>query len=102
MLDKLTVEDFRPAVGQPFALDLDGNGTLALELTAAATHDPDASPADAEGVRSPFTLTFKGPEDPVLPQRIYRLTHDSVGPLEIFIVPIAQDADGTTYEAIFA
>jgi hypothetical protein len=102
MLDKLTVEDFAPAVGQPFTLDLDGNGTIDLALTAAATHDPGAGPTDAAGERSPFTLTFKGPEEPLLPQRIYRVAHDAVGALEIFIVPIARDSGGTTYEAIFA
>lgn len=51
--------------------------------------------------REPFSLVFLGLREPVLPQRIYPLAHDELGELEIFLVPIAQDADGTRYEAIF-
>jgi hypothetical protein len=101
VLDRLTVDDFKPAVGEAFSLDADGAGALALTLVAARTHDPDAGPVDSSGGRSPFTLTFRGPAQPVLPQRIYRLDHDATGPLEVFIVPIANDPEGTSYEAIF-
>jgi hypothetical protein len=37
----------------------------------------------------------------VLPQRIYRLEHEQMGPLELFIVPVGPDGDGLGYEAIF-
>ena len=50
--------------------------------------------------RTPFSLFFLGPV--LLPQQIYRLTHDGFGePLDIFLVPIARDASGFTYEAVF-
>jgi hypothetical protein len=102
MLDRLTVDDFKPAVGQTFALDADDAGKLDLELVAARTHPPDGPAQDESGTRSPFNLLFRGPVDPVLPQRIYRLEHDSVGPLEVFIVPTGRDESGTSYEAVFA
>jgi hypothetical protein len=38
---------------------------------------------------------------PVLPQRIYQLHHQRLGALDIFLVPIKRDANGTTYEAVF-
>jgi hypothetical protein len=38
---------------------------------------------------------------PLLPQRIYRLEHAELDTLELFLVPIAQDASGTRYEAVF-
>ena len=37
----------------------------------------------------------------MLPQAIYGLRHADLGLLEIFIVPIAQRADGVRYQAIF-
>lgn len=102
MLDKLTIDDFRTRVGERFTLDLDGSGTLDLELTDAETHERDAGPVDASGSRSPFTIHFRGPGQPLLPQRIYRLENEALGTLELFIVPIAGDGSSTRYEAVFA
>jgi hypothetical protein len=48
-----------------------------------------------------FSLVLRGPSEPVLPQAIYGLRHAGLGLIEIFVVPIAQRADGARYEAIF-
>jgi len=48
--------------------------------------------------RAASPLVFQGGPDPPLPQRIYRVEHDELGELEIFLVPIAPDR----YEAIFS
>ena len=53
------------------------------------------------GGRDPFSLIFVGPGEPMLPQAIYALTHADLGVLEIFVVPIAGDAEGVRYQAIF-
>jgi hypothetical protein len=37
-----------------------------------------------------------------MPQRIYRLQHEELGQLELFLVPIGPDADGMCYEAVFS
>jgi hypothetical protein len=52
--------------------------------------------------RDPFRLAFLGPIEPVLPQRTYRIEHVTLGALDIFLVPIGRDDEGTSYEAIFA
>jgi hypothetical protein len=98
MLDRLTVATFTPAVGEAFTLDDDG---LALELLAARTRVPDAPPTDAAGLRTPFSLTFRGPPEPILAQRIRRLRHADLGALELFLVPIGRDGAGIRYEAVF-
>jgi hypothetical protein len=102
VLDRLTAADFAPVVGQSFAIVAENGDRVDLKLVAARAHDPDAPPADESGARSPFTLEFLGPAQPVLPQHIYRLEHPDFDPLEIFIVPVGGDEGGTTYEAIFA
>jgi hypothetical protein len=51
--------------------------------------------------RAAFSALFRGPIRPVLPQRIYRLTNETLGTLELFLVPIGPDADGMRYEAVF-
>jgi hypothetical protein len=101
VLERLTAETFAPAVGEAFVLHDDEAGRLQLELLESRLHHPDAPAADDAGARAPFSLLFLGPADPVLPQRIYRLAHDTVGEIEIFIVPVGRDESGTTYEAVF-
>jgi hypothetical protein len=101
VLDKLTVDDFRPAVGQPFSLDAGEAGTVELELVTARTIEPGAPPVDAAGRRTPFALDLRGPADQILPQATYRLDNDAVGAMEIFIVPVGRTEARTDYEAIF-
>jgi hypothetical protein len=101
VLKRLTVDTFAPAVGEVFTLDAGDVGRVELELLSAHLHEPDAPVEDASGTRAPFTLEFRGPADPMLPQHIYRLEHPALGPMEIFIVPIGRDEVGTTYEAVF-
>jgi hypothetical protein len=101
VLDKLTVEDFRPAIGQAFALDAGDAGKLELKLLEVRLIDPGAAPTDDAGNRAPFALDLRGPADPVLPQATYRLENAAVGTVEIFIVPVGRTDAGTDYEAIF-
>jgi hypothetical protein len=99
VLDRVTVDTFAPAVGTSFVLDQDAVDRL--ELEKAETLTAGAAAIDDSGRRAPFRLLFRGPPDPILEQAIYRITHDRVGALEIFIVPIGRDDAGAHYEAIF-
>ncbi len=101
-LDELTVDHFKGAVGEKFALGGDYDEKLELELVQAETLPEGSAPKDEEGKRTPFALDFRGPIEPILPQRIYHLEHGEVGALDIFIVPHGVDAGGTSYRAIFA
>jgi hypothetical protein len=51
--------------------------------------------------RSPFSLIFRGGPSPLLPQRIYRVEHETPGALDIFLVPLGPDEVGQRYEAVF-
>jgi hypothetical protein len=100
VLDAMTVDAFAAAVGAAFVIgDAD---RLELVLLEARTIAPGAPASAPDGTRNPFRLVFRGPHEPVLPQRMYRLEHDPIGPLEIFLVPITRDAESVNYEAIFA
>jgi hypothetical protein len=93
----LALLDFAACVGQPFRVDTAG-GPVELELLSADAlgREPRA------GGRRPFSLVFRGPRDPALPQGIHRLESRRLGALEIFLVPIEPDAAGSRYEAVFA
>lgn len=49
----------------------------------------------------PFSLVLAGPRAPLLPQATYALRHPALGAVEVFLVPIGQDAESTRYEATF-
>ena len=90
-LETLTVDQFRerlndrfqvaPGDGEPFEVEL-------VEVTEIA-REP--------GGRAPFSLVFQGGPSPPLEQAIYRVEHDGLGTIEIFLVPIGPDR----YEAVF-
>jgi hypothetical protein len=87
----VNAEDFAPHVDTPFAVgELE---TTLVEVRQLDVQDPE--------FRQPFTLSFRGPREPILPQGTYELSHAELGTLEIFIVPVASNEAGTTYEAVF-
>jgi len=94
-LEDLTGATFEPHIGDAFTITAEPQ---AIELVLAEV----TILADRPGGRDPFSLLFQGPPQPLLPQAIYRLEHPRLGPLEIFIVPLGQDAAGARYEAIFS
>jgi hypothetical protein len=57
-------------------------------------------PEEQQGMER-FSLIFRGPSDIFVPQNIYRLAHEQMGELDIFLVPIAPESDGFRYEAVF-
>ena len=46
-------------------------------------------------------LLFRGPREPVFPQRIHVLSSPDAGNMHIFLVPIGPDDKGMRYEAVF-
>jgi hypothetical protein len=99
VLDKLTVAEFTGQVGRTFRLTPADAPAQALVLVEA--RDLSLRTRAPGPGRAPFSLLFLGPKGPVLPQRIYPLENETLGRLEIFLVPIGADADGVKYEAIF-
>jgi hypothetical protein len=97
-LSELTLDTFRKHAGETFR-DTEAGTVLTLldveDLTPVARHVP-------EGQRAPFSLIFGGPAEPVLPQGIRPLVHDALGELALFLVPVALEADGMRYQAVFS
>ena len=85
-----TVDTFTAHLGDTFRV-----GDLDAELIEATRHGPAPT-------RQQFSLVFRGPSEPVLPQRIHPLSHPVLGAFELFLVPIGPDAGGMRYEAVFA
>jgi hypothetical protein len=94
-MQTLTLTDFSDLLQHPFPVSA-GGARLVMTLTGAT-----AVSGGIPGGRTPFSLTFRGPAQPLLPQAMYDVEHPVHGVIAIFIVPIAADAGGATYEAVF-
>jgi hypothetical protein len=94
VLESLTPDSFAPHVGETFRL-------TQLEPAPELRLDHIVTHGDTGAGRVSFSLFFVGPPEVVQPQSIYHLESE-MGPLDIFLVPIAADGDGVTYEAVFA
>ena len=97
MLEKLTLRDFFERVGERFRV-VGPDAPVVLALVEAIDLSRPGAPGSR---RSPFSLVFRGPLSPVMPQHTYPLEHPALGRLEIFLVPIGPDASGMRYEAVF-
>ena len=110
-LETLTAGDFRDHLGTPFRLtgaSPEGGGSaVSVEAELADVSENPSGPPSA--TRTPFSVVFRGPLEPVLPQGIHHVEHEQFGTLELFIVPIGPDepsAQGEAptamrYEAVF-
>lgn len=97
MLDELQSSDFRTCVDQTFRIQLTDSEPIDLALVSVTEIGQTSSP-DA---RRPFSLVFQGPASRYyLTQHVYRLEHEQLGQLDLFIVPIGPEAGRMRYEAI--
>lgn len=97
ILKELTCQTFDPLVNQPFQVALDPE-PLSINLIECKSL---SKGREAKGEREPFSLVFLGPGQPILSQRMYTLSHPSIGTIEIFLVPLGPGKSGLKYEAIF-
>ena len=91
-LQNVLASTFSAHLNTTFRL-IDGPATIGLKLVEAL----DGS--TPRNIR--FSLVFRGPQEPLLPQQIYAFEHDKLGRFDLFIVPVKRDANGLYYEAVF-
>jgi hypothetical protein len=94
-LDKVTCAQFAPCLNQDFEIVF-SDGVLPVKLSEARPLG-----VRPESIREPFALTFVIDRPLRLPQGIYKMRHGSLGEIEIFLVQVAADQSGSTFEAVF-
>ncbi|MBV9209870.1 MAG: hypothetical protein JOZ52_04540 [Acidobacteria bacterium] len=94
MTDNLHKEDFAKHLNTQFRIHFEPDISFNLELVEIT-----------EGVSNPeqeqFSLIFRGPLEKAFRQGIHRLTHEEMGELGLFLVPVDRKPDGMMYEAAF-
>ncbi len=98
-LGDLTCEQFAGCLNQTFSLECPGADALQLELIQV---EPKGRFDPERDKRQAFSLLFRGPAEPIVPQANYPLENTALGRLEIFLVPLGPDGKGgANYEAVF-
>ncbi len=96
---------FESLVGERFRVHWGPAVDEAMNLVlveAALAPDAFQPGSSAAGRRSQcFSLLFLGDVSRRLEQRLYRVVHERVGDVALFLVPVGMDADGMYYESIF-
>jgi hypothetical protein len=93
-LDLLHYEDYAAHINSKFSAQCQNGSTIELELTQV--EEKSFSPRQEQ-----FSLTFHAPLGATLEQQIFDLQHEQLGSGLMFLVPIGQDANGISYEAVF-
>ena len=100
-MTKILVVEDEPgiALGLEDDFRLEGWDVELIAVTDLGLEPPAGAPAPQ---RRPFSLIFCDRSgEPFLPQRIYAVTHPTIGRLDIFLVPIGPGEGGMRYEAVF-
>ena len=98
MAELPTEEDFRKQLGTKFGVKAESPRPFELELVDVQGWV--TRPEEQQGMER-FTLTFRGPADIYMPQNTYTLAHVEMGELAVFLVPLAPDEGGFSYQAVF-
>lgn len=88
---------FEPLLGQDFEIGDEGASVSAVLVEATNLREAQG----AGRLSRQFSLVWRGPPGRRLEQRIYPVRHPSLGTLDLFLVSIGTDAEGTRYEAVF-
>ncbi len=95
MPEQLIKSSFDPHVGSSFEIYSERNGKVKVELVEVSDH----SNEQING----FSVIFRGPLENQLYQAIYKMKHEKMGEISLFLVPILYGkTDAIYYEAVFS
>ena len=97
MMRILSLEDFARHVGESFAVTVNGSDVVFALVQA----EPLPVRPHSLAARVPFSLIFRNTAPVIFPQQIYSATHAALGTIGIFLVPVARDAEGFLYQAVY-
>jgi hypothetical protein len=98
MAAELTQEEFSRHLNTKFRINAETPQPVELELTGVLGYRPE--PNEQQGMER-FSAVFSGPPDVFLSQGVYALTHEQMGDIQLFLVPLGSEERGFNYEAVF-
>jgi hypothetical protein len=97
LLRRLSWEEAKDLAGSSFDVFPDETGSDAVRVAIVEVRNQHSTPRMIQ-----FSLIFRGPASPLLPQRTYRFRHASLGEFAFMITAIGKTAETVDYEACFS
>ena len=94
MLETWTHDQFAKHLNTDFTAQHPQHGNVTLQLV----HVSELRETPRQRM---FSLMFRGPLEQPMEQGGYPLSHAEMGSAVLFLVPVAREADGFRYEAVF-
>ncbi len=94
MLEKLNRQSFSDLLNSKFQLFISPDSTVEIELVEV--EERRSTPRQEQ-----FSVAFRVPASVPALQGVYRVKHDNLGEVELFLVPYKQEAEATYFEAFF-
>lgn len=106
MTEVLTIGHFLPLINTSFRLEVEGIGRVELVLEEVNDLGPRPDLGDFATRDRTFALIFRGcllgaERNLYLRQGTYPLEQETLGRIDMFLVPLGPDKAGMRYEAIF-
>ena len=89
-----TRKDFLESLNTKFRVFFDGEQPTEVELT-------DVSELRPKPRYEAYSLVFVAPKSIQPMQMLYRVEHDTLGMMELFLVPFEENEKGFAFEALF-
>ena len=96
MKESLSIDHFKPLLHEAFVFPVQDQEDIQFTL-----EEVNPLTQHFEEGRVPFSLIFRGPSEPAIPQGTYVLNHSKLEKLVLFLVPVATGEKGTMYESLF-
>lgn len=94
MLEKLTRQSFSDLLNSKFQMFISADSAVEIELVEVVQRR--STPRQEQ-----FAVAFRVPASVPALQGVYRIKHDDLGDVELFMVPYKQEAEATYFEAFF-
>ena len=95
MTDQLSKDTFSKHIGSKFRI---------FDKTSPTVIEAELVEVNAQGTAvefEQFSLLLVGPSEPRLNQQTFGIEHKEMGSFDLFLVPVAADEEGASYEAVF-
>jgi hypothetical protein len=98
MSDMQTEAEYSRNLNTKFRLLVDAPQPIDLTLVEVTPRKVESH--EEQGMER-FSAVFMGPQELLLPQQIYRVSHPDMGEFDIFLVALGQEPEGFRYEAVY-